>query len=574
MTADAIEIYIPDVSYGKYETEAEWEWHSSELKRELEREYGLPFEPTSIGHGAASPAYVATLAFDASPHRKPPMALFFKGEHIKENLEAWLDIGNKLAVFFPRKPTLNRSGAAILAVDKIASAIGRVPATIKLIGYRRITFFDEMEQLADFKPLTTIEAAPERVTAISKYVFHIAADDWRFIVLVEGHDVQLFVEQEPGLPDLVSRKPGSLVEAEVHFPIEAELPPVLPAPAATSQRQLPQAQVAEYATWVSLLFATTRRPEQNTRFSGERNDGVISLGETSVRIPEKHQITKLERPFKLTLFSYTLYEAPEDPEKHFIAGPIRSLSENEWRARITEFGAADCLVFVHGFNTSFQDAAFRFAQIVWDLRFDGLPVLFSWPSRGIVQDYVYDRDSALGAGPQLVEVLQKIAAQNNIRKIHILAHSMGNFCLLDGLANHLPVLKAIRLGEIVMAAPDIDRDLYKQRVIAIRPEADGMTLYASAADRALAISKRLAGDIPRAGDIFEGEPILVDGVDAIDVTFVGEEMFGLGHGTYAGTRAVLNDMKLLLTGMRPPHARLAEIGPVPDKRAPRFWRYQ
>jgi esterase/lipase superfamily enzyme len=150
---------------------------------------------------------------------------------------------------------------------------------------------------------------------------------------------------------------------------------------------------------------------------------------------------------------------------------------------------------------------------------------------------------------------------------------MGNFCLLDGLANHLAMLKGASLGEVVMAAPDIDRDLYKERVQIVRTAAAGMTLYASAADRALALSKRIAGNIPRAGDIIDGRPIVVDGVDAIDVTFIGEEMFGLGHGTYADTRSVLNDMKLLLTGLRPPHDRLVEIAPVPDRKHPVYWRY-
>ncbi len=40
------------------------------------------------------------------------------------------------------------------------------------------------------------------------------------------------------------------------------------------------------------------------------------------------------------------------------------------------FKPTDALIFVHGFNTSFDDAAFRMAQIVWDLGYRGLPVLF------------------------------------------------------------------------------------------------------------------------------------------------------------------------------------------------------
>jgi esterase/lipase superfamily enzyme len=44
----------------------------------------------------------------------------------------------------------------------------------------------------------------------------------------------------------------------------------------------------------------------------------------------------------------------------------------------------DTLVFVHGFANSFEDAVFRNAQIVYDLDYQGLSVLYSWSSRGDV----------------------------------------------------------------------------------------------------------------------------------------------------------------------------------------------
>jgi hypothetical protein len=99
--------------------------------------------------------------------------------------------------------------------------------------------------------------------------------------------------------------------------------------------------------------------------------------------------------------------------------------------------------------------------------------------------------------------------------------------------------------------------------------------YASSADRALAASKRIAGDIPRAGNVPDEGPILIEDVETIDVTPIGSEIFGLGHGPFAQTRSVLNDIGLVIrTGARPPSARLIEIrgmqtGQVP----PKWWRY-
>jgi esterase/lipase superfamily enzyme len=81
----------------------------------------------------------------------------------------------------------------------------------------------------------------------------------------------------------------------------------------------------------------------------------------------------------------------------------------------------------------------------------------------------------------------------------------------------------------------------------------GLTLYASANDKALSLSKRLAGDIPRAGDVPETGPVVIPPVWTIDMSKIGDELFGLNHSTFATTRNVLNDLKILLdTGNPPP----------------------
>ncbi len=37
---------------------------------------------------------------------------------------------------------------------------------------------------------------------------------------------------------------------------------------------------------------------------------------------------------------------------------------------------------MHGYNTSFDNALYRTAQIAYDLDFDGATFLYSWPSGG------------------------------------------------------------------------------------------------------------------------------------------------------------------------------------------------
>src|SRR5262249_48906870 len=150
-----------------------------------------------------------------------------------------------------------------------------------------------------------------------------------------------------------------------------------------------------------------------------------------------------------------------------------------------------------------------------------------------------------------------------VDRIYILAHSMGNLVALDALAHHQHAADPLGIAEIFMAAPDVDKDHYAEIATKIRAAVRGMTLYASSADRALMASKRLAGAIARAGDISEEGPIVLDNIDTIDVTSIGAEILGLGHGPYA-QRPVLNDInELIRRGTRPPSERLAEIRGMP-----------
>lgn len=130
------------------------------------------------------------------------------------------------------------------------------------------------------------------------------------------------------------------------------------------------------------------------------------------------------------------------------------------------------------------------------------------------------------------------------------------------------------LGELIMAAPDVDRNVFEDLAPKARKLTTGATVYASSVDRALVASRVFAGEVPRAGEVFEGSPVIVPGIDTIDATAIGSEL--LNHGLYAQSRSILNDINALLrTGTRPPHLRLpVEIRAVPENSsAPTYWRY-
>lgn len=262
----------------------------------------------------------------------------------------------------------------------------------------------------------------------------------------------------------------------------------------------------------------------------------------------------------------------EIKQKHFTLKAVTEISREDWLSVIKMASSNEALVFVHGFNVSFKDALFRFAQIVWDLGYGGLPVLYSWASRGTLLDYPYDRNSALVGRVPFLELLRDLAEQG-VTRVHILAHSMGNLLVLDALSTHEPP-QPLGIDELVMAAPDVDVDQYKLIAPMVRKLTKGMTLYASSADKALAISRTLAGKMPRAGDVFGGKPVLVDKVDTIDASAIGTDIMGLNHSHYATDRSILNDVKRLLSdGKRPPPERGVGLDAIPDDVSPAWWKF-
>ena len=329
---------------------------------------------------------------------------------------------------------------------------------------------------------------------------------------------------------------------------------------------------------VEFMFATTRQmrdPARALTYSGERSE-TLNFGAAKVSIPAgHHNLGHIELPRRGTVFGYSLYEEKLDPAKHFTIREVRTLAEDDWTHLLQDSNQSEVLVFVHGFNTSFEDALYRQAQIIWDLQYKGTAVLFTWASRGGALDYVYDQQSALLARKSFLALLSKLRNELGFAKINVIAHSMGDLVVADALANNSRMPAPLRLQELIMAAPDLDWNYFQQVGPDLRKVADAVTLYASSADRAMMLSKALASGVARAGDIVNGEPIVVAGVESIDVTALGDELFGLNHDVFASSGSTIDDIGLILNRhVHPPEARLPEIRGVPiDAVSPRFWKY-
>lgn len=304
-------------------------------------------------------------------------------------------------------------------------------------------------------------------------------------------------------------------------------------------------------TPVQILFGTDRAPLHNGEsgwYGSTRGEGM-RYGVAEVSIPLRHRPGHLERPGLLRVI------LPEDPQKHVAVVAVQELDLDAWVTTLRlslPTSTRAVLVFIHGYNVTFAEAARRTAQLSYDLAFDGIPILFSWPSSGSIAGYMADEATIEWATAHLQQLLSVISDRAGVSEINAIAHSMGNRALAEAVCRFADSRSSIRLNQVVLAAPDIDAKLFTDyiapRLAALSRQC---SLYASSGDAALALSQTVHA-FPRAG---QGEPDLVvaPALDTIDASPVDMDL--LGHGYFAENKQVIDDIFMVVRHDLPPPSR-------------------
>ena len=362
-------------------------------------------------------------------------------------------------------------------------------------------------------------------------------------------------------------------------PAPTAVPPVATAPAGGA------APPSERFHLVPVFYGTDRNQVKQEGRVGYANDRAkrLELGRAVVSVPLDHKVPNIERPRAWTIpYVGTILLEKEDPNRHFTLREVKVLSKGDLISLVKQrLGASQTfknqsIVFIHGYNTGFDSALYRTAQISYDLQFDGAAFAYSWPSGGGLSSYIYDRDSAQGSERYLYEFLSMVQNETGSTAINIIAHSMGNQMLLQVLRSlklRAPDAMA-RINQIILASPDVDRDAFEALAGEITGVAKGITLYAAANDRALEASRIVAGNKPRAGDVPDGGPVIVSGIDSIDITRISTGYLALNHSGYAEHTDLLTDMaQIIRSGTRPWEKRLKAYKAVTVP-AGVYWRYE
>ena len=300
---------------------------------------------------------------------------------------------------------------------------------------------------------------------------------------------------------------------------------------------------------VEIWFGTNRERNTSGKFTSARGR-AIQYGRCRVFIPQDRKLGGLGSGFLGRLLNgddrVKIKSTEILPSEQFwsdVSNACASLALGERQA----------LVFLHGYRTKFEDAARRTGQLKADLQHRGPAAFFAWPSHGVEYGYPGDEAAIDGSALAIRPFLTDFAVRSGAEAVHIIAHSMGNRALLramDAIARDAASASQIRFGQLILAAPDVDTDLFQDLASSYAVIARRSTLYVSENDLAIGAS-RFAHGAPRVG---RAPPVVVvSGIDTVNVSSVNLGL--IGHGYASEMRPVLSDMHELIARDTPPDRR-------------------
>lgn len=301
---------------------------------------------------------------------------------------------------------------------------------------------------------------------------------------------------------------------------------------------LPEADV------VTLYAATNRMrhegsPDDPTPGFSNARATTLSAARFSISVPPAHSAGNIEwpGPDPDPLVDMTVTARQDMPLSALIddvaSGPER----------------ADVRVFVHGYNTSFQEGLFRLAQVTHDSGGEGAAILFSWPSNATMMAYAADREAVTYSRDHLAELLATLARDRRIGQITLLGHSMGGWLVMETLrqlrlTGDDPTLRRL---QVVLAAPDIDVDVFRAQLGVIGPLNPPLTVLVAPDDRALRISARLNAGQTRVGALNVADPQITAAAEAYSVALIDvgdiRSPDVQGHSRYAMLAALYSSMR-------------------------------
>jgi esterase/lipase superfamily enzyme len=327
-----------------------------------------------------------------------------------------------------------------------------------------------------------------------------------------------------------------------------------------------------------LISAAPGNADTNERVTAERGTPYLTLrNKTGKPAPRDHygegrgtlsagfcRIREFNLDLLLPVSEVVPFRVPDEVLR---LDEVREMALSDVVNMLAEGAASRApLLYTHGFYIDFEKGCRRATLFQENAGLSGRFLWFSWPSDGSLMNYTRDEADLAWSVPEFADAIETMGERFGQGGFHLAGHSLGGrgvILALYEVANRNP---GLRLGQLVLLAPDIDFDLFRKLLPRISPLVTGITLYVTEADRPLALSAQVHG-YPRLGET-GNDTSRLPGVEVIDVSGLPVRSAS-GHLYHIYNREVGEDLNQLLNlGLKANERRnLSRAGPG-------LWRLQ
>ncbi len=296
---------------------------------------------------------------------------------------------------------------------------------------------------------------------------------------------------------------------------------------------------AEPAKVDSVFVSTTRALGEDRQF-GDARTLVPAYLRYDISVPPNRPAAALAEVERVT-----------DPATEFlVTGAVRYPGSDVFQAGLRQAllqrppERREALIYVHGFNNTFDQGVLRIAQLSDDFNMDNVAVHYSWPSSGSPLGYEYDKDSVLYARDGLEDLIRSVKSAG-ARRVLLVGHSMGAQLIVETLRQidiADPGAASRMTDGVVLVSPDIDDEVFRSQVSRITPLPQPFIIFVSRRDRALKLSAWLTGQQDRLGNLESYRELADLDVTILDVTSFSS---GIGHFTLAESPGLISMLENL-----------------------------
>ncbi|WP_031481462.1 alpha/beta hydrolase [Maridesulfovibrio frigidus] len=288
---------------------------------------------------------------------------------------------------------------------------------------------------------------------------------------------------------------------------------------------------------VELFYASNRASTGKTVAADYYTDksGPLTWGSCSVTIPYDEKTGSLQKS-NFTIHTFDKSPAGSYDLLDIRALPMRGMSDNI-DIRFADNSEKATLVFVPGYNISFEETALLTARVTYKLQFNGATLFYSWPANGSKLDYISDEQTAKNARPQLLEFLTEVATQTDTNAIYLVGHSMGCLPLSEvfvDLKSSLDPDDMEKFKELFLITPDINRNVFTNQIMSLMAGTETkITAYGSNRDKGMKESHSQRAGVRLADVKTDLAPI--KGLKFIDATAMETSIDGTKYYEKKGT---------------------------------------